>query len=232
MDLPFHVYQTRLEANVPHDNSREQMCSIPGGGQPVMANPRIRRTFRTFALPLLMLLLSAHDSVSQSVSDLERFFREDVGLSADQIANIQAGKPVVKALPARTPAEVILFGATYIHAAPESYVKFHNDFERLRALPNYLALGVFSDPPRLSDLNGFAFDSEEIESLKDCRPGDCLIQLPASSIEQVQQSIDQDKVQCGAQNGDCQRGVGRAQGVGPLGGENQQRNRSNCTAGK
>lgn len=30
---------------------------------------------------------------------------------------------------------------------PESYLKFAQDFDRLRKLPNYLALGVFSNPP-------------------------------------------------------------------------------------
>ena len=93
-------------------------------------------------------------------------------------------------MPSRTPAEVFLFGAIYIHAAPESYVKFHHDFDRLRKLPNYLALGVFSNPPQASDLNGFSFDADDIKGLKNCKPGDCLIQMPASSIEELQASID------------------------------------------
>jgi hypothetical protein len=69
----------------------------------------------------------------------------------------------------RTPAEVFLFGAVYIHAAPESYREFAHDFGRLRELPSYLALGVFSDPPRLSDLEGFSFDGDDVEALKDCQ---------------------------------------------------------------
>ena len=42
----------------------------------------------------------------------------------DQIAAIRNGQPVTKELPSRTPAEVFLFGAVYIHAAPEKYVRF------------------------------------------------------------------------------------------------------------
>jgi len=30
-----------------------------------------------------------------------------------------------------------------------------------------------------------AFDKEDLKELKKCKPGDCLIQMPASSIEQV-----------------------------------------------
>jgi len=71
-------------------------------------------------------------------------------LSEDQIVDIRSGKAIAKAMPSRTPAEVFLFGAIYIHAAPESYLRFAHDFNRLRELPDYLALGVFSDPPQSS----------------------------------------------------------------------------------
>jgi hypothetical protein len=49
---------------------------------------------------------------------------------------------------------------------------------------------VFSSPPQSSDLKGFSFDSDDIKGLKSCKPGDCLIQMPASSIEELQRSID------------------------------------------
>ncbi len=127
---------------------------------------------------------------SQSNPDLQTFFRQDIGLSDDQIAAVRVGRAVAKALPSRTPAEVFLFGAIYIHAAPESYVKFASDFDRLRELPGYLALGVFSNPPQTADLKGFSFDRNDIKELKNCHPGDCLIQMPASSIDELQRSVD------------------------------------------
>lgn len=129
-------------------------------------------------------------SSCQSNPDLQTFFRQDIGLSPDQIAAIQKGEPVAKNLPSREPAEVFLFGAIYIHAAPEKYLQFARDFDRMRKLPNYLALGVFSDPPQPSDLKGFSFDKDDIQALKNCKPGDCLIQMPASSIEDLNRSID------------------------------------------
>jgi hypothetical protein len=67
---------------------------------------------------------------------------------------------------------------------------FAHDFDRLRKLPSYLALGVFSNPPQLSDLKDFSFDDDDVQALKDCKPGDCLIQMPASSIEELHRSVD------------------------------------------
>src|SRR4029077_18304391 len=99
----------------------------------------------------------------------------EIGLSQDQIAAIRNGQPVTKNLMSRTSAEVFLFGAVYVHATPESYLQFARDFERLRKLPNYLALGVFSNPPQPSDLKDFSLDSDDIQDLKNCKPGDCQI---------------------------------------------------------
>ena len=139
---------------------------------------------------LVLVVVIALPGMCQPSPALQKFFAQDIGLTEQQIASIQSGQPVAKAMPSREPAEVFLFGAVYIHAAPESYVKFANDFDRFRKLPNYLALGVFSSPPQLSDLKGFSFESDDIENLKTCKPGKCLIQMPASSIDEIQRSID------------------------------------------
>ena len=127
---------------------------------------------------------------SQSNEHLQGFFRQSIGLTEDQIAAIRNGQAIAKAVPSRIPDEIFLFGAIYIHAAPEAYLRFARDFDRLRKTPSYLALGEFNDPPKLSDLKEFAFDNEDIQALRRCRPGDCQIQAPASSKEEFHRSID------------------------------------------
>lgn len=128
--------------------------------------------------------------VSQWNPKVETFFQQNIGLTQDQITAIRNGKPVAKALPSRKPDEVFLFGAVHIQASPEAYISYARDLDRLRQLPNYLALNVFSSPPVLSDLQGFAFDNDDMQALKRCKPGDCLIQVPASSIEELNRSVD------------------------------------------
>ena len=93
-------------------------------------------------------------------------------------------------MPSRTPDEVFLFGAIYIHAAPEKYVQFAENLERRRQLSGYLALGALSSPPRLEDFKGFSLDADDVQALKNCKPGDCLIQVPASAIDEFQKRID------------------------------------------
>jgi len=153
-------------------------------------NESTQRRVAIRAIGFFLAIATGCSLFAQSNAKLQTFFTQNIGLSREQVADIQNGKAVAKALPSRTPDEVFLFGAVYIHAAPEAYLQFAHDFDRLRKLPNYLALGVFSDPPRASDLDGFAFDDDEVKDLKDCKPGDCQIQMPATSIDEFHSKID------------------------------------------
>jgi hypothetical protein len=149
-------------------------------------------TSRCLRAAVLLALTSAvvSASFSQANPDLRTYFKDYIELGDDQIAAIRNGDAVTKNLRSRTPDEIFVFGAVYIKAEADSYLKFSRDFDRLRTLPGYLAIGQFSSPPRLSDLQGFTFDSEDIKALRNCKTGDCEIQMPTSSIEELHRSID------------------------------------------
>jgi hypothetical protein len=142
------------------------------------------------AVLFTLLIVSAAFSSAQTAAELQSYFKEAGGLSPDQIAAIHRGEAVAKTLTSRTPAEIFVLGVIYVNAPPESYVKFADDFDRLRKIPEYLAIEPFSNPPQLSDLKGFALDGDDIKALKNCKSGDCQIQLPASTMEELHKSIN------------------------------------------
>jgi hypothetical protein len=143
---------------------------------------------KTVTVAILVAGLSAF-SESKSVFDLDEFFSGNIGLSQEEIVSIRGGKPVAKALKSRIADEIFVFGAIYINADPGKYLVFAKDIERLRKLSGYLAIGNLKNPPQPSDLQGFTFDGEDLKALKECKPGDCMIQMPASGIELVNKSI-------------------------------------------
>jgi len=124
---------------------------------------------------------------AQGSDEPYRFFREFVGLSEDQIGAIRSGKAVSKAIESRTPDEVFVFGSVYVEASPESYLKLASDVNALRKLPGYLAIQSFSDPPQLSDLEGFTLEKQDIDELKSCKVGHCEVQLPTEAMEDIKQ---------------------------------------------
>ncbi len=141
----------------------------------------------TFSVALLLLAAVIE---ADSPDEPYKFFRESVGLNDEQIAAIRSGKAVAKVVESRTPDEVFVFGAVYVEATPESYLKLSSDIDTLRKLPTYVAIQSFSDPPQLSDLEGFTLEQQDIKELKNCKPGDCEVQLPTEAIEDFQHSID------------------------------------------
>jgi len=126
---------------------------------------------------------------SQQNTDLATFFKEYAGLSQEQIEDIQHGKTIAKIVESPNPDEVFVFGTVYIASTPESYLKLATDIDELRKLPSYLAIRKFSDPPQLSDLDGFTVEDQDVKELKDCRPGHCEVQLPAEAMDEFQQTI-------------------------------------------
>ena len=128
--------------------------------------------------------------VAQAVHEPNTFFKESMGLNNGQITDIQHGKAVVKVLSTQTPAEVVVFGAIYVHAAAEAYLKAAQNLDSFRGSPNYLAIQQFSSPPTLVDLQGFTLDQDDIKDLKNCKPGKCELQLPAESMEAFQTSVN------------------------------------------
>jgi hypothetical protein len=137
-----------------------------------------------------VLLLWAPVIEAETPDEPYKFFREFVGLNEQQIAAIRSGKAVAKVIESRTPDEVFIFGAAYVEASPQSYLKLVSDIDALRKLPSYLAIEVFSDPPQLSDLEGFTLEQQDIKELKNCKTGHCEVQLPTEAMEDFQHSID------------------------------------------
>lgn len=147
------------------------------------------RFSRALLAVLLLSVVQPSLSNAQNVEPL-KFFRDYVGLKEDQVAEIRNGKAVAKVIESRTPDEVFVFGSVYVRSTPEKYLKFASEIEELRKLPSYLAIRKFSDPPQLSDFEGFTLEPEDVKQLKDCEPGHCEVQLPTEAMDAFKQSVN------------------------------------------
>ena len=141
-------------------------------------------------ITLSVALLLAGVIKADSSDEPYKFFREFAGLNEDQISAIRSGKAVAKVIESPTPDEVYVFGSVYVEGTPESYLKLASDIDALRKLPSYLAIQSFSDPPKLSDLEEFTLEEQDITELKNCKIGHCQLQLPTEAIEDFQRAID------------------------------------------
>ena len=137
-----------------------------------------------------LFLASSTVCHSQNTGRLHTFFKQSIGLNDSEIARIEQGKAVAKGLDSSTPSQVFAFGAVFINAQPGGYVRLSGDLDRLKSPPNYLALERFSAPPQLSDLRGFGIEADDVNDLKNCKPGNCELQLPIENIQEFGDKID------------------------------------------
>jgi hypothetical protein len=144
----------------------------------------------TLLVLALLIVLAASSQGKDDTPEATKFFREYVGLNEDQIGAIRNGKALAKVLESRTPDEVVVFGAVYVESTPEEYLKLASNIDSLRKLPNYLAIQELSNPPQVSDLDGFTLSEQDIQELKRCKPEHCEVQLPSEAIHAFQQSVN------------------------------------------
>ena len=107
----------------------------------------------------------------------------DLGLTPQQIAAIDAGRPVAKVLSWGNPSEIYVFGAVHVKGSSEAYLAAARDVEQLVRRPGYSGAGEFRDNATAADLSALVLEADDVEALEDCREGSCDVQLPTVAIK-------------------------------------------------
>ncbi len=137
-------------------------------------------------LALLTVLAVTGQPAQSPVSSLLTQF----GLTADQRTEIDQGRAAAKVLSWGGPSEVFVFGAVYIDAPPAAYLKAARDLGRLGKSPGYLAIGELLETATAADLAALSLDPDDLKALKNCKEGDCDLQLPTASIQAFRDRVD------------------------------------------
>ena len=98
---------------------------------------------------------------------------------------LQDGGAVAALSTSGDPAQVSLVGAVRLDVPPEMFVERFKQIERIERGKTVRQIGRFSATPCLQDLAGLTLDPKDVDSLRDCKPGDCGMQLPADAIERM-----------------------------------------------
>lgn len=140
--------------------------------------------------PLAIALPLALAAASQSPEPRPTAFFTQLGLTAQERAAIDAGRPVAKVLSWGGSSEVFVFGAVYIEASPAAYLKLARDVGRLAGSPGYLGIGELPTGFSGADLGALTLDPDDIKALKSCREGDCDVQLPTAAIQAFRDAVN------------------------------------------
>lgn len=150
----------------------------------VMLNP-IEALRRALVVVLLLEIIpSGAGAVSGSPF---RWLAPEVTVSGAELRRLE-GDGVVKTLPSRK-GELAVFTATRLNASPDVFVAWIRRIDALKRGPAIPAVGRFSDPPTLRDLDGLVLDQRDLDAIRQCRPGDCKVKLSAEEIEMIRRVV-------------------------------------------
>jgi hypothetical protein len=139
---------------------------------------------------LVALSLISGAIVQAAVASVPLKIFTDLGLTSQQIAAIDAGRPVAKVLPWGGPSEVYVFGAVHVEGSPDTYLEAARDVGRLSGTPGYQGIGEIREDATVADLSALAFDPDDVKALKNCREGSCDVQLPTTAIQAFHDGVN------------------------------------------
>jgi len=135
-------------------------------------------------LPLLLVLQAA------TPAQLSTFLRQSIGFDAQQLATVERGEPVVKVLETKDRRDVAVFGIITTPVAREQYVRALRDFTASLRTPGRTQLGIFSNPAVASDVAAVTINARDVADMKNCKPGDCVVKLPATDMRRIHDEMN------------------------------------------
>ena len=129
-------------------------------------------------------------AISQAAQRVPLKIFTDLALTPQQIAAIDAGRPVAKVLSWGGPSEVYVFGAVHVDGSPDTYLQAARDIGRLSGASGYLGVGELRENATVADLSALALDPDDVKALRGCREGSCDVQLPTVSIQTFRDGVN------------------------------------------
>ena len=142
---------------------------------------------------MLLVSLALQLLTTMASTDPFAFFRPSAIITPDERDQLDGGQPIARVLPGKG-LEVAVIAGVPVNIDGDRLVAWMRRIEALKKSAYVLAIGRFSDQPRIEDLAGLALDAEELSEIRACRPGSCALKLSASEMTQLE------KAAAGAEN--------------------------------
>ncbi|MGH7671652.1 MAG: hypothetical protein ACREMC_02045 [Gemmatimonadales bacterium] len=139
---------------------------------------------------LFCVIATAPVQAQQAPAQLVRFLRQSIGVDSAQLAAAERGEAVVKVLETQGRRDIAIFGIVTIAVARDAYTGQLRDFQNALRTPTRSRFGIFGDPATAADVQAVTIAGRDVADMKDCRPGDCVVKLPATDIRRIREELD------------------------------------------
>ena len=138
----------------------------------------------------IALLFAVPVSAQQRPRALDTFLTQTVGLDQSQLSALSRGEVVARVLPTGDDRDVAVLGVVHVSAPRAAFVQRQRDFPNALRAPTRSSASIFSSPAKPADVAAIEVSSKDVDELRDCRPSNCNIKLPATDMERLHTTID------------------------------------------
>ena len=147
-----------------------------------------------FAIPWILAIAIAGDLVAANTEAAQRephaALKRHVGLTDAELREMEQGKVIAKVLETDNKNEVAVFGAVWIEATIDRFVRWQKDIETFEGGDAVLAIQKITRPPRLADFAKLTFPEDDLDDLRKCRVGNCPVKVDEAGLERLQSQVD------------------------------------------
>jgi hypothetical protein len=112
-----------------------------------------------------------------------------VSVNGDERTKLDAGGAVVSVMH-DAKGQIALFGAISTGAGGQRLLDWARRIDESRRGKYVEAVGRFSSPPHLNDLAALVLDEQDLEDVRECRPGDCGLKLDSEEMGLLRRTIE------------------------------------------
>jgi hypothetical protein len=116
-----------------------------------------------------------------TVGDPFEFFSPWIVMSESDRRRLERDEVVVRMLHGGD-GQLAVFVATRLNAPPDALAAWTRAIAELKRSKFVLAVGRFSDPPTTADLESLLLEDRDLDSIRECAPGNCGLKLSSSEI--------------------------------------------------
>jgi hypothetical protein len=142
-------------------------------------------------MPALSLLLCLAGSAAASEGvpkDVAAYLRNVAAFAPDRLAALESGEAIAK-IAADEDGQITIIGAVRVRTTKDHVESYFDVYLKHEDGALVLRVGRFGRPAVLEDLGRLELEQDDIDALRNCRPGDCGVQVGAG-VAGLQAAVD------------------------------------------
>lgn len=143
---------------------------------------------RIAAIAAAVVLTCGATAPSASPSHPHDLLRAIGGFTPADLARLDRGEPIARILDTQR-RDVAIVGAVRIRAPRERLLARYRNISNLQSSTVVLQAGRIGAPPRPEDFQDLTFEAYDLDTIRECEPGDCGVRLSTLQLERFRRDV-------------------------------------------